>query len=153
MKTKLELDAEIKALQTRRDALHHEGINYNPSSYTKCFHIDIIGTVYENQGFRINRFQASVVGNAYPTEEATKRIIISRQILIDLREYAFLPDWKDPNQKKWNFNLDGDAVTISYSVFDNEGQPVWFESKELAQAAMDKVSVGAVRHMLVWGLV
>ena len=86
------------------------------------------------------------IGNVFRTRKDAEFMVERLKVLAELRRLAkgFVPDWDDKQQSKWTLTYDnGDGIDIDYFWSTNIGAPVYFQSREDAQAAIE--TVGAER--------
>ena len=86
------------------------------------------------------------IGNIFRTQEDAEFMLERLKVLAELRRLAkgFVPDWRDTNQKKWYLCCDvGGSIHCDYTYGISYGVPVYFQSREDAQAAIE--AVGAER--------
>ena len=155
MKTKQQLADEIKALQTQLDAMPEVlGINYKPKYNEEYFAINSNGSVSSLTWFDDISDKARYArGNCYPTREAAERIDRNRMTLVKLREFAFVPDFKDKRQERHSFYMDGKDLVLRDYFNYNHGEPACFTNQELRHAAREAVGEAAIIDMLEGGLV
>ena len=153
MTTKQQLAEEIKALQEQLDAMP-EGINYKPEMGEEYFYAHSDGEVdsstWVDDEFDKGRYAC---GNCYPTREAAERIVRNRQTLVKLREFAFVPDFRDENQAKYSAYMEGKDLELRTSYDYNYGEPVHFATAEINLIVTNAVGEAAIVDMLEGGLV
>ena len=77
----------------------------------------------------------------FKTREEAERYL---EIMKACKEASFEPDWEDMDQNKYIFAYDylnknlNKNLYVTYHNICNEGQPFFFESKEIAQKLIDK---------------
>lgn len=88
------------------------------------------------------------IGNVFRSKADAEFMVERLKVIAELRRLAkgFVPDWGDKNQKKWLLAYDGDGDEngrADFCIAVNFGAPVYFQSQEDAQAAIE--AVGAER--------
>jgi len=86
------------------------------------------------------------IGNIFRTREDAEFMLERLKVLAELRRLAkgFVPDWGNKHQNKWLLVCwDGSIVRADFTATCSYGAPVYFQSREDAQAAIE--AVGAER--------
>lgn len=73
----------------------------------------------------------------FKTEKEAERYL---EIMKACKEASFEPDWEDVNQAKYTFSYYryNKELNVNYYTVCNEGQPFFFESKEITQKLIDR---------------
>lgn len=84
------------------------------------------------------------IGNVFRSKADAEFALERLKVLAELRRLAkgFVPDWGEKQQAKWTMTYsEANGIDIDYFWETNIGAPVYFQSREGAQAAIEAVGM------------
>lgn len=88
------------------------------------------------------------IGNVFHTREDAEFMVERLKVLAELRRLAkgFVPDWENKYQSKWSikYDLTGIGADVNWGI--NRAAPVYFQSQEDAQTAIEAVGVERLKR-------
>ena len=88
------------------------------------------------------------IGNVFQTRLDAEFMVERLKVLAELRRLAngFVPDWGNKHQNKWLLVYsDGSIIRADFVATCSYGAPVYFQSREDAQAAIKAVGVDRLK--------